>query len=801
MGLFTDSFGQWLFQNPTPANLCQANDFQYAVAYSIDSLGNTFYAWQDYRNGKIELFCQKLDAKGKSQWNKDGIKISDIVDKNIFIYTPKFIKPDQNGGAWLGWHRVFDSEKPEKRQLYLQHISKDGNILRTETETLISEKTSISYDPNDGVFEFIRLNNQSFLLIYNIFDSINQSNKVFTQLINQEGEISQKETLLLEANELETKVLFSPISSHFTALIKDKNADYFFQTFGKNHEPLNQPQALHQNEIKGNSRIDYFQTDSFGNTFVGRTFSTNTQKKVFAHKFDSEGKSVWQTDGIEVSSNQTYDIQISPLSDGGGICTWIDTQDKSMPFQLARINSKGGFIWKKAVFTPRSDKDYFLPNKLISDGKDGIYTLWFKPKNIGYDLTVQHFDINGEPLFHEDGVIFENYTFYSDYRLMLHPKGGVVVMWGANQELTDGIGKSVNLYTHYISETGQLGFENAPKIAFQTQTQTTFCPGQQAIINFTVNKTLDLENIYTVYLTDSTATRTKIGSNFSQAMTVQFPKNLTQGKYKLYVTSTSPESDSDTLLITINPLQKPSIASDTNQICAGGKITLRASSCPNGNIRWSNGKLENPQIAQIDKNETFTASCVANGCQSSEVSDSIVIETKMLSVNASNSGPYFQGNLVKLNSNPQSNKSPFTFAWSGPSNFTSSIQNPMILNAQPDADGIYSVKISDSTGCFGIAQTEVVIQQVLANETEAKQLFNIFPNPVREVLSIKIQALSIQNMSLMDSQGHILHNHSINNPSPEYVEKIDVSRLPNGIYYIIIDHEKQKLVQKVIVNN
>lgn len=804
LGVFSESFSQWSFQSQTPANLCQANDFQYAVAYSADSLGNTYYAWQDYRNGKIELFAQKLDAKGKIQWDKDGIKIGNIIDKYTFIYTPKFIKPDQNGGAWIAWHNAFDTDKPEKRKIFLQHLTKDGKTTRNEQEILLTDKASLSYDPNDGVFDLVHLNNNSFLMIYNIFDSEKQSNQIFTQIFDQEGKTKQQETLLLDAKELDSKVLFDRFSSRFFALIKNKEKDYLFQVFNQNQEAFDNPKTFYQDEVIGNSRIDYFQSDNLGNVFIGRTLSVANQKKVFAHKLDKDGYSIWKTMGVAITENQSYDIQIAPLSDGGGICTWIDTQDKSMPFQFARINHKGDFIWKKAVFTPRSDKNYFLPNKLISDGKDGIYTLWFKPKNIGYDLTIQHFDINGEPLFHEDGVAFEAFTFYSDYRLILHPKNGVVVMWGANQELEDGVGKSVNLYTHYISETGQLGFENPPKISFQTQSNTTFCPGQQTILNFSTDKVLDLENIYTVYLSDSVGqfvNKTKLGSGISQAMNVKFPKNLSTGKYRLYVSSSSPEADSDTLLIDISKLTKPNITADTNAVCAGGKITLKASSCSNGNIRWSNGLGENPQTIRLNKTETFTATCTANGCESSESSNSVMVEAKILiTVNASNGGPYIQGSLVKFNSTIQSSKSPFTFEWSGPNNFTSSIQNPMILNAQTEAAGTYTVKISDSTGCFGMAQTEVIIQQILANEFE-NIIFNVFPNPAQNIINIQTQGRSIQNISIIDTQGRIWWQKPTPTKQDIPFDRIDSSGFPAGVYIIQIESDKQKLLQKVIVNN
>ncbi len=86
---------------------------------------------------------------------------------------------------------------------------------------------------------------------------------------------------------------------------------------------------------------------------------------------------------------------------------------------------------------------------------------------------------------------------------------------------------------------------------------------------------------------------------------------------------------------------------------------------------------------------------------------SITIGTGSLAApGAGNNSPICAGDTLKLNSN--SITSGVNYSWTGPDNFTSALQNPVIINAASSAGGTYSVTIS-STGCTNSANTTVTI--------------------------------------------------------------------------------------------
>ncbi len=77
------------------------------------------------------------------------------------------------------------------------------------------------------------------------------------------------------------------------------------------------------------------------------------------------------------------------------------------------------------------------------------------------------------------------------------------------------------------------------------------------------------------------------------------------------------------------------------------------------------------------------------------------------SATASNSGPYTFGETISLSASGGS-----SYAWSGPNNSTSSLANPMIINALAVNGGIYSVTVLGET-CSASATTNVIINSVI----------------------------------------------------------------------------------------
>ena len=878
--LIQPAMAQWKLNDHTPVPVSTAINFQSAQLYATDEDANSYYVWSDYRTGVIELYVQKFDSKGVAQWQKDGVRIGNVLNTYDILYSQRVIRPDGQGGAFIGWHYLPDLNSRGHRQFYAQHISKEGKTLWAEGGIKATDRELWTIEPYDDVFDIV-VNNNQLLLIFNQYVGNTGTNTVYTKKLDFEGKTIEAEKKLFENNRIEDKVVYDAKNSRFLALIKDNQSDYVFQTFDANNAPLiPKPIAVYQNPVSGNSRIDLFKVDNQGNAVIGRTLSIDDGRKmVFAHKVDIEGKPIWGTNGLKMGSDYTFDIQIVPTSDGGGIATWLETANQQQPFKIAKITATGGVLWQNDVFVPKSDKPYQLPNKLDSDGKDGVYTLWLAPKTIGYDLTVQHFDNNGSPRFGVDGIAFKDFTYYSGPRVIPYPKGGVIVFWGANKEESDGIGYTVDLYTNYINEVGRFGFDDPSTIEVATPQVSKICAGQPFTISIaTGGPAFNFDNVFKVLISDkngSFANATEIGQDARKTISVKTISELEKGTYKIKVVSTSPAIESGNVVeITIDEPGAPIITADKLSACVGGTFKLTASGCEGGTIKWSNNQEGTSISLALDNTTSFTAACSVPGCKNSvpsnelslKVSDAteapvvtadklsaclgetfklsasgceggtikwsnnqegtsislalenttvftavctiagctnssatskeISLQVNKVTATATNTGPFYIGESVKLNSTGG-----VKYSWTGPVSFTSNEQNPSILNATLAMGGIYSVIVTDINNCTARAETTVLINNVLGVEREVN--IRTFPNPTSHEVIVEFYALANNqvNISLIDMKGSVIGERKLKASGGYQQEVVDIRHFPRGQYLIKVNTSQREVIKKIIIEN
>lgn len=868
------AMAQWKLNDHTPVPVSTAINFQSAQLYATDEDANSYYVWSDYRTGVIELYAQKFDSKGVAQWQKDGVRIGNVLNEYDPLFSQRVIRPDGQGGAFIGWHLLPDVNSRGHRQFYAQHISKEGTTLWANGGIKVTDRELWTAEPYDDVFDIV-VNNNQLLLIFNQYIGNTGINTVYTKRLDFDGKTIEEEKKLFENNRIEDKVIYDAKNSRFLALIKDNQFDYVFQTFDATNQPLiANPIAVYQNSVSGNSRIDLFKVDNQGNAVIGRTLSIDDGRKmVFAHKVDIEGKPIWGANGIKMGSDYTFDIQIVPTSDGGGIATWVETANQQQPFKIAKITATGSVLWQNDVFVPKSDKPYLLPNKLDSDGKDGVYTLWLAPKTIGYDLTVQHFDNNGSPRFGVDGISFKDFTYYSGPRVIPYPKGGVIVFWGANKEESDGIGYTVDLYTNYINEVGRFGFDDSPVIQTVPLQTTAFCAGQSFSISVnTTGPAFNFDNVFKVLLSDKNGNftnATEIGQDARKTINVKTPQDLEKGTYKIKVVSTSPVVESNMVEITIGEPGAPIITSDKMTACSGETFKLTASGCEGGIVKWSNNQegtsisivLENSTTftavcsvagcknsvasneisLQVNKatitadkmagclgetfkltasgceggtikwsnnqegtsisvtleNSTkFTATCTVPGCSNPVTSNEISLQVNKLTATASNAGPIYVGESIKLSSTGG-----VKYAWTGPNSFVSNEQNPTIANATLAMGGVYAVVVSDNNNCTTKAETTVLINNLLGIEREVN--IRTFPNPTSHEVVVEFYAManSSVNISLIDMKGSVIGERKIKALGGYQQEVVDIRYFTRGQYLVKVNTSQKEVVKKIIIEN
>lgn len=225
-----------------------------------------------------------------------------------------------------------------------------------------------------------------------------------------------------------------------------------------------------------------------------------------------------------------------------------------------------------------------------------------------------------------------------------------------------------------------------------TPTSTGICTGN------TVTLTATGATSYTWLPNNST------GSTFTDS-----PSSSTT--YTLLGASAFGCSSTETVAIVVTPVPTITALSSLTVVCQSAPVTLIAQGATN--YTWNPGSIPGGTIVVNPTVSTVYTVTGDNGGCSSTATVSIQVTPGPTSVTASTSGSITcLTNSVNLFGSTTSTN--VSFAWYGPSSFTSSVQNPTAITA----GGTYSFVVTDlNTGCSITATTAVVVNTTVPNFT------------------------------------------------------------------------------------
>lgn len=222
----------------------------------------------------------------------------------------------------------------------------------------------------------------------------------------------------------------------------------------------------------------------------------------------------------------------------------------------------------------------------------------------------------------------------------------------------------------------------------------------------------------TLFLTATSvggATYSWTGPNgFSSSLQNPVIPNATQaatGTYDLVVTVTGCSASPISTQASVITVPNSPVPGSNSPVCSGDSLNLTASSINNATYAWTgpNGfssSMQNPVLTNVTTSMagTYNVTATVNGCTSPSASVSASInQTPAMPVAGSNS-PVNKNSTINLTATTVAGA---TYQWSGPNGFSSTNQNPSIVNAQTTNDGVYSV-VAIANSCTSAVDTEYV---------------------------------------------------------------------------------------------
>jgi gliding motility-associated-like protein len=198
------------------------------------------------------------------------------------------------------------------------------------------------------------------------------------------------------------------------------------------------------------------------------------------------------------------------------------------------------------------------------------------------------------------------------------------------------------------------------------------------------------------------------GYLWSNSATSQSINVTTAGSYTVQVTNASgcQSASSVATIVTVNPLPGiPTVTTDgPTTFCEGDTVTLTSS--VGISYLWSNG--ETFQSIPVSTAGTYTVKVTnESGCLSSASGSVTIVVNTLPVVTTGNNGPVCTGSALNLIGSPAGMK---VYYWSGPDEFSSLLQNPIVTDsATLDMAGTYTLIVANADGCTNTATQNIVV--------------------------------------------------------------------------------------------
>jgi hypothetical protein len=201
--------------------------------------------------------------------------------------------------------------------------------------------------------------------------------------------------------------------------------------------------------------------------------------------------------------------------------------------------------------------------------------------------------------------------------------------------------------------------------------------------------------------------------------------------------------------VTINTLPPPPAITSNSPLCDGQALNLNASTITGASYEWTgpNGfssTTQNPSISSVSNLNAGTYSVtvtVPNCGTSSPANANIIIRRNPVPPSGNSNAPVCVGDTIRFFSSSSTTGPNRTFNWTGPNNFSSILQNPILPNANNNNTGLYQVTVSDS-GCSSAPANVSVSLKALPSAPIASN-----NGPVCEGSNLQLNATNIAGAS------------------------------------------------------
>ncbi len=536
--------------------------------------------------------------------------------------------------------------------------------------------------------------------------------------------------------------------------------------------------------------------DQNQNVYVtGRSMGAGgTAENMVTIKYDSGGNIIWQ-DTYDGPASAYDDAQQMRLGVSGalyvtGYSAGTGTNNDYLTLKYDTLN--GNILWKARFDGPASNSDQAFAMEI--DATESIYVTGSStdPSTFKDYSTIKWCQL--EATAGADVAI----CLGDNTPLDATTAGAISYDWSPGTGLSDSTvanptasPTTTTMYT--VAVTNALGCVDLDTVivtvnplplgTITTSGSTTFCDGDSV--------TLTAVNSGTYYWNPTGDT--------TQSIIV-----YNSGNYDVTITDSNNCVISGTDSVFVNNLPIVSAGSDIN-LCMGDSILLNATGANtytwNTQTTLSDSTISNPLVYPLSTNNYWVTGVDSNGCENI---DTVIVAvsispTAVMSNSTSNDTLDLNlpnGGDIQFFSNLSVNAIGFNWNFGDGGNSTQA--NPVYTYVN-DGDFIVTL-IASNGGCTDTVYGNItVLQAVFVGSKNISDKLSVYPNPANHYVEINVEKIiPIQNIEIYDNLGRLIQTEDMRNKNRL---TIITDNFLDGIYYILINTDKEKIAKKLSISH
>ena len=407
--------------------ICNAIDKSAAPQIVTDGSGGAIIAWEDERKTEYDIYVQKIDSSGITQWDANG---TIICNATIDQFYPTLVS-DGEGGAIITWQDERDGSG--LRDIYAQKINSAGVVQWTPNGVVVCNFTGSQREPkivSDGT---------NGAIIAWADERAGASNKnIYAQKVDSEGFTQWDDNGVVICNATGNQEYEKIVSDgEGGAIITWEDIRTGMDIYAQKIDSAGATQWEANGTVICNATNVQFSpqlvSDGAGGAII--TFGWNTATNGYdlvAQKINSAGITQWTANGTVIcnASSDQFGHQIVSNGAGGAIITWHDYRLSLVDIYAQKINSAGTVQWTdNGTIICNANLSQTNP-KLVSDSVGGAIISWVDSRGTSNDIYAQKINSAGITQWDDNGTVICNATD-DQYNIQLVGDGaeGAIITW------------------------------------------------------------------------------------------------------------------------------------------------------------------------------------------------------------------------------------------------------------------------------------------------------------------------------------------------------------------------------------